>query len=345
MTDISDSPDTVEVPTVATSDAGGTSPTLQAPATDQEDVTSPPSATPSKGAVKAFWDEIDAELAAIPAAPELEEAPLYSTEFSTTYKVRLTSIGPYRIAAYLSIPHGEGPFPALLSVPGYGSVVTPPQYEDRQRYAVLTLMYRGTRHADWPYAGKFPGVLTDGIADAHSWIYRGILADHLRGLEFLRSRPEVDTSRIGLIGNDVGLLIAARRPEITAVAVNSSFFHRLSEVVAATEAYPFEEINDYLRTTPADRDAVTQTLALVDPAYQAAAITATVLFTVGDDGAVGDRAWWSGVRDALRGTTEDYHATHEGQTDRDAVDAWLANELGSEPKPRSWTPEEIGSWA
>ena len=79
--------------------------------------------------------------------------------------------------------------------------------------------------------------------------------------------------------------------------------------------------------------------------HQASAITAKVLFTVGDDGAVGDRAWWSGVRDALGGETEDYHATHEGQTDRDAVDAWLAHELGSEPKPRSWTPEEIGSWA
>ena len=226
MTEPSDSSDTVEVPAVATNDSGETLATIQAPATEQENVTSTPSAPPSQDAVKAFWNGIDAELAAIPAAPELEEKPLYSTEFATTWKVRLTSIGPYRIAAYLSIPHGDGPFPALLSVPGYGSVVTPPQYEDRQRYAVLTLMYRGTRHADWPYAGKFPGVLTDGIADPQTWIYRGILADHLRGLEFLRDRPEVDTSRIGLIGNDIGLLIAARRPEITAVAVGSSFFHR-----------------------------------------------------------------------------------------------------------------------
>lgn len=341
---MTDTTDTVEVPAVATSDAQESQSTIQATATRQADIAAT-SATPSKDAVEAFWNEIDAELAAMPAAPELEEAPLYSTEFSTTYKVRMTSIGPYRIAAYLSIPHGDGPFPALLSVPGYGSVVTPPQYEDRQRYAVLTLMYRGTRHADWPYAGKFPGVLTDGIADATSWIYRGILADHLRGLEFLRDRPEVDTSRIGLIGNDIALLIAARRPEITAVAVASSFFHRLSEVVTATEAYPFEEINDYLRTFPADREAVAQSLALVDPAHQAGAITAKVLFTVGDDGAVGGRAWWSGLRDALGGQTEDYQATHEGQTDRDAVDAWMAKELRSEPKPRSWTPEEIGSWA
>jgi len=335
--------DTADVPAVETSDAEANLTTTPAPVSERGNASSP--AAPSAAEVAAFWDQIDAELAAIPAAPELEEAPLYSTEFSTTYKVRLTSIGPYRIAAYLSIPHGEGPFPALLAVPGYGSVVTPPQYEDRQRYVVMTLMYRGTRHADWPYAGKFPGVLTDGIADAGSWIYRGILADHLRGIEFLRSRPEVDASHVGLIGNDISLLIAARRPEITAVAVGSSFFHRLWEVAAETEAYPFEEINDYLRTYPADREGVARSLALVDPGAQAAAIRAKVLLTVGDDGATGDSAWWASLRDALGGASEEYHATHEGQTDRDAVDAWLANELGSEPKPRIWVPEEIGSWS
>ena len=67
----------------------------------------------------AFWDEIDSELAAVPANPEATEVPLYSTEFSTTYNVKLTSIGPYRISAFVSVPHGDGPFPALFLAPGY----------------------------------------------------------------------------------------------------------------------------------------------------------------------------------------------------------------------------------
>jgi cephalosporin-C deacetylase len=344
---MTETPETREVPAIETNDAGDTLLTIQAPEREHGKQGEQPASSraPSAAAVNAFWDEIDRELAAIPAAPELAEVPLYSTEFSTTWKVRLTSIGPYRIAAYLSIPHGDGPFPALLSVPGYGSVVTPPQYEDRQRYAVLTLMYRGTRHADWPYAGKFPGVLTDGIADPRTWIYRGILADHLRGLEFLRDRPEVDTSRIALIGNDIALLIAGRRPDVSIVALAGSFFHRLSEVAAVTEAYPFEEINDYLRTYPDDREAVARTLSLVDPFHQAESIVARVLFSVGDEGAVGDAAWWSAIRDTLGDRAQEYHVTHEGQTDRDAVDGWLANQLGSVPKPRIWVPEEIGTWS
>jgi cephalosporin-C deacetylase len=295
--------------------------------------------------VAAFWDAIDAELAATPANPETFEIPLYSTEFSTTYRVRFTSIGHYRIAAYISVPHGDGPFPALLSVPGYASVVTPPQYEDRQRYVVMTLMYRGTRGADWPYAGAFPGMFTDGIADPEAWIYRGVLADHLRGLEVLASHPKVDAARVGLIGNDVALLIAARRPEVSAVAVTANHFHRLWDVARATEAYPFEEINDYLRTYPGDADAVRQALSLVDPGAQASRVGATTLVSVNEDGKVGDTAWWSSLTDGIAGAVDCYAATHEGQTDRDAIDAWLANQLGSDPKPRIWTPEDLGPWS
>lgn len=300
---------------------------------------------PTAAAVAAYWDAIDAELAAKPANPESFEIPLYSTEFSTTYRYRFTSIGNYRIAAYISVPHGDGPFPALLSVPGYASVVTPPQYEDRQRYVVMTLMYRGTRGADWPYAGAFPGMFTDGIADPNAWIYRGVLADHLRGLEVLASHPKADAARIGVQGNDVGLLIAARRSVVSAVAVTANHFHRLWDVARATEAYPFEEINDYLRTYPDDADAVRQTLALVDPAAQAARVNATTLVGVNDDGKTGDAAWWSSLTGAISGAVDLYATTHEGQTDRDAIDAWVAKQLGSDPKPRIWTPEELGSWS
>jgi cephalosporin-C deacetylase-like acetyl esterase len=79
----------------------------------------------------AYWDQIDRDLAAVPAAVELEHLPLHSTEHSTTYRMRMTSIGSYRIEAFLSVPDGEGPFPALLLAPSYASVVVPPTWDDR----------------------------------------------------------------------------------------------------------------------------------------------------------------------------------------------------------------------
>jgi hypothetical protein len=40
--------------------------------------------------------------------------------------------------------------------------------------------------------------------------------------------------------------------------------------------------------------------------------------------------------DALCPRAQQYPLTHEGGTDHDWLDAWLAKQLGAEPKPRLW---------
>lgn len=293
----------------------------------------------------AFWDGIDADLATIPAAPEAEASALHSTEFSTTYKVKLTSIGPYRIEIFLSIPDGEGPFPALMLVPGYASVVTPPSYDDRMRYVAMSIRYRGTRGADRPYAATFPGLLTDGIESPAKWMFRGIFADTLRAFEYLAGLPMVDPRRVAITGGDLGVIVAARRPGVTALSVTAPFFYRMTEVYPATEAYPFEEINDHLRAFPDQREAVNRTLSYVDPLHHAPRVTADTLVLVGDPGAPGGPEWMDPLLQALGGAVEQYAVTHEGQTDYDAVDRWLARQQGVEPRPRTWHPQDIGPWS
>jgi cephalosporin-C deacetylase len=293
----------------------------------------------------AFWDAIDAELAAIPAAPESEANALHSTEFSTTYRVKLTSIGPYRIEVFLSIPDGEGPFPAIMLAPGYGSVVTPPSYDDRMRYVAMSIRYRGTRHADKPYAAKFPGLLTDGIEDPNLWKFRGIFADTLRAYEYLAALPMVDRDRIAINGSDAGVIVAARRPGVTALSVATPFFYRLRDLYPNTETYPFEEINDHLRAFPDQGDAVNRTLGYFDPIHHAAKVTADTFVCVGDAGATGGPEWMAPLIQALGGAVEQYPVTHEGQTDYDAVDRWIAQQQGVDPRPRTWQPQDIGPWS
>src|SRR5262249_26248205 len=131
-----------------------------------------------------YWAAVDADLVRYPAAPELEPLPIRSTEFADVFTVRLTSLGAYRIFGYLSVPKASGRHPGLLQTPHYGSVNHVPAYELRHRYVVLTLMHRGQRLADQPFAATYPGLLTLGISDPASYVYRGIVADCLRGLEF-----------------------------------------------------------------------------------------------------------------------------------------------------------------
>ena len=284
----------------------------------------------------AYWDEVDTELARYPMAVEMERNALRSSEFSTVYNVRLTSIGPYRIFGYYSVPVGDGPFPGLLVAPRYGSVNHVPHYDDRERYATLTLMHRGQRLADQPFAATYPGLLTLGIDSPASYIYRSIVADCLRGAEFLLSRPEVEGNHVSIMGDDLALITAARRPQFTAVQAGGLLFYRLLEAAGRSSAYPVEEINDYLRTYPEKREQVAKTLSYLDPINHADRVRATALLITGDAGAINGPEWLEPLADALGGPVEQYRVTHEGATDHDWQDAWMARQLGSVPKPRLW---------
>lgn len=284
----------------------------------------------------AYWDGVDAELGRFPAAEELELSPLRQTDYATVYHLKITSVGPYRLFGYYSVPRGDGPFPGLYLTPRYGSVNHVPHPDDRRRYAVLQLMHRGQRLADKPFAAAYPGLLTLGIADPATYIYRAIVADCLRGAEFLLSRPEIDTSRVGIRGDDLALIAAARRPGFKAAEIGGLLFYRLLEAAARTDGYPVEEINDYLRGFPGEREAIGRTLALFDPAAHAVGVKATTLLSVGDPGSIGGPEWLEPLASALGGPVEQYRLTHEGATDHDWIDAWTAGQLGVAARPRLW---------
>lgn len=279
----------------------------------------------------AFWSAVDDELDQYPARPELEIIPMRSTHFCTVYWAELTSVGPYRIGGYLSIPHGDGPFPAIMQTPKYGSVNHVPDYNDRKRYVMFTLMHRGQRLTDKPWAAAYPGLLTEGIQTPDTYIYRSILADCFRGAEFLQGRPEVDANRIAIVGDDLALMTASRRPGFSHVHAAGLLFYRLMDQRERSSAYPVEEVNDYLRTYPDQSSAVAETLALFDPIHHVQALTARTLLSVGDDGAIGGPEWLEPLQAQISGPVEEYRVTHRGGADNDAIDAWIAKQLGCEP--------------
>jgi cephalosporin-C deacetylase len=274
-----------------------------------------------------YWEALDQELATLPARAVFEPLPVRSSDRYTAYTVRMTSTGPYRIFGYLSVPNGAGPHPALLETPRYGSVNHVPDHTDRLRYVVLTVMHRGQRLADQPFSASYPGLLTLGIEDPATYVYRGIVADCLRAAEVLLDRPEVDRERVAVSGDDLALITAARRPRFAAVRFTIPLFYRVMELRLHTTAYPLEEINDHLRAFPDAEPDVARTLALFDPVRHAPAVRAATLIS-------GAGEWTRPLEEALGGSVERYELTHEGGTDHDWVDAWLARRLGVEPMSR-----------
>ena len=289
-----------------------------------------------------FWHDVLAELAATPAAPEVEEIPLRSTDFATAYGVRLTSIGPYRIYAYLSIPHGAGPFPVRYHLPRYGSVtdLVPQGASNGQRREHITfaICVRGQRLADQPYAAAFPGQLTDGIDDPSSYVYRGIVADCVRGVEYLASRPDVDSARIAAIGNDLAFTTAALSQHMTHLVCTPTLLFDTHELARRTSAYPLEEINDYLRLHPDREAAVRGTLSHFNLRWLAPRVNAATLLMAGSHGSALDASALQPLVDGIQGAIDVHEAEHSGYRDGRHSEEWLSRQFGmSEPSlPPHW---------
>jgi cephalosporin-C deacetylase len=279
-----------------------------------------------------YWQLTLDDLSTYPARPEIDLLPLRSTDFATLYGVRLTSLGPYRLFGYLSIPTGAGPFPAIYYAPKYQSVLEIiPQGTanlQRRRYITFALAARGQRNADTPYAAMFPGLLTDGIDDAASYVFRGIVADAVRGLEFLLSRRELTPARVVVVGNDLALIAAALHPGATHVVVTPALFYRTTELAPKTQAYPLEEINDYRRTFPAKAAAVHRTLAYYDLQAFAAQVTATTLLMVGPTGSLLDGPALAPLVEALPGPVTVHESEHSTYKDGLYAETWMAAQCG-----------------
>jgi cephalosporin-C deacetylase len=279
-----------------------------------------------------YWQQTLDDLVGYAARPELELLPLRATDFATLYGVRLTSLGPYRLFGYLSLPAGHGPFPAIYYAPKYQSVleIIPQGTANLQRSAYITfaLAGRGQRTSDTPYAAMFPGLLTDGIDDAESYIFRGLVADSVRGLEFLLSRPEVDASRVVAVGNDLALITAALHPAATHVVAAPALFYHTAERAPKTQAYPLEEINDYLRTFPTRAAAVRRTLAYYDLPAFAPRVTATTLLMAGAASSPLSMQALAPLVKVLSGPVTVYESAQSSYKDGLYAEQWLAAQCG-----------------
>lgn len=127
-----------------------------------------------------------------------------------------------KIKGYLYRPPGPGPAPAIIYSHGSvrrGQLVEPRRYEwrayrlARLGYAVLVAERRG-------YGGSEGEGVIGGEGNPNSLRYGlpGEVQDVLSAIAYLKGRPEIDATRIALLGKSLGglvsLLAAAERPDL-----------------------------------------------------------------------------------------------------------------------------------
>jgi cephalosporin-C deacetylase len=208
-----------------------------------------------------------------------------------------------------------------------------PPYEERQRYIYVALCHRGQRLSDQPFAAAYPGLLTTGIDSPQRYIYRGIVADCLRVIDFLVTRPEVDQSKLAAVGGDLALITAALRPQVDALYYTPTFFYAAAALTPRTSAYPSEEINDYVRTYPEQAAQIWQTLAYYEPVHFAPKVQAATMLVTGDDA---NRT--APIAAVFKHMPESYLSAHSSYKDGVHQARWLSTRygLGEAILPEHW---------
>lgn len=157
------------------------------------------------------------------------------------YMVTYRSFGAVPVRARLAVPIiGErpaSPMPAIVTAPGYGGREFGVQLNECQRgYIVLQVYPRGQGESGalWRVqAGAERDWLRHGCGAAEGFYYQGAYMDMLRGLDYLRSRPDVDATCLALVGTSQGgalaLAGAALDGEVRAVVAHLPYLCRFHD--------------------------------------------------------------------------------------------------------------------
>ncbi|WP_269522727.1 acetylxylan esterase [Coraliomargarita parva] len=192
---------------------------------------------PQLGEVQVFeGDEIDRynlEEAALPGDYDPEG---HRAETVESRKLTFDGIGGKRIHGWLAKPEGEGPFPAMLVLPGAGFDARPrPLEHARHGYLALDIQIHG-QDVDLEEYPRLPGYYDERIYEpVEDYYFYDVYLNVVQAINYLASRPDVDTSRIVVVGGSQG-----GRLSLVAAALDK-------RVVAAVPAIPHSGDVAYLK--------------------------------------------------------------------------------------------------
>lgn len=233
-----------------------------------------------------FWRASRAELARVPLDERVERIEEEERPGAAHYLVSLSNVGGTRVFGRLAVPEGEGPFPAVLVVPGAGvSLIRPGAEYIRAGFVTLAIdvhgipQDRGDRFYQDLREGVLAGYQHFGNDDPYQFYYRRVILGCIRAIDYLASRPDVDSTRLAIAGSSQGgalsLLTAGLDKRIKALVANvPAMCDHTGSLFGRPSGWP-----RLLRVD--SRESVRRTSAYYDAALNAGFITVPTRVAVG----------------------------------------------------------------
>ena len=192
--------------------------------------------------------------------------------------------------------NAKAPLPAVVEFIGYGGGRGYPiewLAFPSAGFAYLVMDTRGQGSvwrrgdtADLPNGANpsAPGFMTQGILDPQTYYYRRLYTDAVRAVEAIRSRGEIDHSRIAVTGSSQGgglaISTAGLISDVAVCLPDVPFLSHFRRAVEITPRSPYTEIADYLTVHRGKVDAVFNTLGYFDGMNFAARMRAAAYYSV-----------------------------------------------------------------
>lgn len=249
-----------------------------------------------------FWQETLAATRAHALNVELTRVPVALATIDV-FDLTYSGYGGQRIKGWFLLPkQRERPLPCVVQYIGYGGGRGVPidwLLWSSAGYAHLVMDTRGQGSAwqrgdtpDLEIDGgnpQFPGFMTRGVLDPHTYYYRRVFTDAVRAVEVALSQESVDPSRIvvtgGSQGGGIALAVAGLAPGVLDNGVRYCMpdvpflchYRRATELV---DTHPYQEIVRYCKVHRDKIDTVFATLSYFDGVNFASRAQAQALFSV-----------------------------------------------------------------
>ncbi|GAB4401275.1 MAG: hypothetical protein OHK0053_23770 [Microscillaceae bacterium] len=211
---------------------------------------------------EAFWNSTRLQLAEVAPRFKVIPKPSLDTKAYNVYLIEMQSLDNMTIRGWYRVPTLSGPHPVVLQLPSLGgsffnvqTLAEKPRHGVPADFAVLSLNIRGHGNSKEiiDVGENYRHLVSYRLESRETYLYRGAVADALRALDFLATRPEIDTRRIvaegGSQGGALSLIVAALDSRVKLCAPDVPF---LSDIDRLLQYAPWfaDEMTRYQKTVP-----------------------------------------------------------------------------------------------
>ena len=171
--------------------------------------------------------------------------------------------------------------------------------ECQRGYVILQVFPRSQGESEELWKIDGPEKLTSGVRHPRGYYYEGAYADIFRAIDFVVSRPEVDSQRVAIMGTSQGggiaLATAALDPRIRVVVAHVPFLCGMRDAAAI----PGSLVNGLLSKADLNRPDVWNTLDYFDPLRLTPGLRVPTLMSAGGKDTVCPASTIRSVFDAI----------------------------------------------